>query len=158
MNIIRTLAFFIATAAAAVGAPRQAIDPDTIKDKVHITLGQELGLKFKAEGDRLLQPTIFKGSGNDKTAVRIQLKVTDATPVPVRGVPTRPYLVVSNGFAKTLHCRALARLKGSREFFEVSDAVRPVSPGDQSLKCWESGSLVEEIVLYQFVLSKEPAQ
>jgi hypothetical protein len=54
MNLIRSLAFFLATAVVAMAAPQQAINPDTLKDKVSITLGQEFHLKFKQEGDQLL--------------------------------------------------------------------------------------------------------
>ncbi len=158
MNIIHTLAFSIATAAVAVAAPQQAIDVDTIKDKVSITLGQQLHIKFAADGDRLLHPKSVERAGDDNAAVEIKLKVTDATPVPVRGVATRPYLVVSNGLERPLHYRALARLKGSKKFFEIGEAVEPIAPGDQSMKCWESGSLVEEVVLYQFALSPKPSK
>lgn len=131
---------------------------DNIKDKVSVALGQQIHVIFKVEGDRLLQPETFKGPGGNRAAVRIELKVTDATPVPVRGVATRPYLVVSNGFERTLHYRALARLKGSKEFFKISRAGEMIFPGDNSVKCWESGSLVEEVVLYQFALSPKPSK
>ncbi len=153
-----SIASSLAAAALAVAAPTQAIATDSIQDKVSIQLGQQLHVKFKVEGDRLLLPRKVERAGDDKATVGIKLLVTDATPVPVRGVPTRPYLVVSNGLEKTLHYRALARLKGSTEFFEIRDGVGPIPPGDQSMKCWKSGSLVEEVVLYQFALSPKPAK
>jgi len=153
MNHIRTLAFSIAMAAVAAAAPQKAVDLDTIKDKVSIRLGQECHIAFAVEGDRLLHPKKVERVGDAKATVRIKLLVTDATPILVQGVATRPFLVVSNGFDRTLHYRALARLKGSTEFFEVREAVEPIAPGDQSTKCWESGSLVEEVVLYEFALS-----
>jgi hypothetical protein len=158
MEKFLTLAFFVATAAMSVAASAQAITMDTIKDKVSITLGQHLRLKFTADGDRLLQPKRLKRAGDEMATVEIKLLVTDSTPFRVQGVPTRPFLVVSNGFERTLHFRAVARLKGSNEFFEISEAGGPIEPGDQSLKCWESGSLVEEVVLYQFALSAKPAK
>ena len=156
--LLAAFAFSIATAAVAVAAPQQAIDADTIKDKVSITLGQKLHIAFKADGNRLLHPRNVKGADGNKGTVEIKLDVTDSTPVPVRGVATRPFLVVSNGFEKTLHYRALARLKGSKEFFEISEAVGSIAPGEQSMKCWMSGSLVEEVVLYQFALSPKPSK
>lgn len=156
--LLATTAFSIATVAVAVAAPQQAIDLDTIKDKVSIPLGQQLYIKFTADGDRLLQPRNVKRMGENKAIVGIKLDVTDATPFPVRGVPTRPYLVVSNGLEKTLRYRAVARLKGSRKYFPISTGVEPIAPGDQSTKCWESGSLVEEVVLYQFALSSKPSK
>ena len=131
---------------------------DTIKDKASIGLGQQHRLIFTADGDRLLQPKRHEGSGDGKATVEIKLHVTDSTPFRVRGVPTRPFLVVSNGFERALSFRACARLKGSNEFFPISTGVEPVAPGDQTMKCWESGSLVEEVVLYQFTLLAKPSQ
>ena len=158
MNIIRSLACFIATAAVAVAAPQQAVDPDTIKDKVSIALGQEFHLKFKLEGDQLLKPAKFKGKDDNKATVRIKLGVTSASPVPVPKGATRPFLEVHNGFERTLHYRALARLKGSKEFFEISEGLEPLPPGEGAPKCWEFGSRVEEVVLYQFALSEKPSK
>ena len=158
LNLIRSLAFSIATAAVAVAAPQQAVDPDTIKDKVSITLGQEFHVKFKPEGDQLLQPAKFKGTDDHKASVRIKLGVTSASPVPVPKGATRPFLEVHNGFERTLHYRALARLKGSREFFEIGERAEPLPSGEGALKCWEFGSLVEEVLLYQFALSEKPSK
>ena len=159
MNIIRTLALFIATAALAAAAPQQAVDPDTLKDKVSITLGQKFHLKFKLEGDKLLQPTKYKGTDDRKASVSVKLDVTSASPIPPpRKGETRPFLEVYNGFERPLHYRALARLKGSKEFFEIREGVEPVPAAGGSNKCWEFGSLVEEVVLYQFALSEKPAK
>ena len=142
----------------AVAAKPQAVDLETIPDKVSITLGQQLYFQFTADGDRLLHPKEVKQAGDDKATVGIKLRVTDSTPIRVRGNATRPYLTVSNGLKGTLHYRALARNKGSKEFFEILDPLDPVAPGDVSTKCWESGSLIEEIVLYQFTLSPKPSK
>lgn len=168
MNLHRCLTpiAFLLIASITSGAEKPTVTVTTpghdaganIKDQVSVTLGREVQIKFKVDGNRLLQPETFKGPGDDKATVRIELKVTDATPVPVRGVATRPYLVVSNGFERTLHCRALARLKGSKEFFDISGDMEAIPPGEKSLKCWTSGSLVEEVVLYQFTLSPQPAK
>ena len=158
LNLIRSLAFLIATDAMAVAAPQQAVDPDTIKNKVSLTLGQEFHLEFKPEGDQLLQPAKFKGTDDNKATVKIKLGVTSASPVPVPKGATRPFLAVHNGFERTLHYRALARLKGSKEFFEIGAGMEPVPPGEGTNKCWEFDSLVEEVVLYQFTLSEKPAK
>ena len=153
MKRILTLAFCIAIAAEAIAAPQKAIDPQTIKEKVSIRIGQELHIKFAADGDRLLHPKSVKPALDDKATVGIKLDVTDSTPFRVHGVATRPFLVVSNGFERTLNYRALARLKGSKEFFEVDWAGGPAEPGEHATRCWMSGSLVEEVVLYQFSLA-----
>ena len=61
---------------------------------------------------------------------------------------------ISNGSEKPLRFRALARLKGSKEFYQMEGPSEPEKPGGMSaVKCWESGSLVEEVVLYQFTLA-----
>lgn len=159
MNFIRTLGLTLTLTAAAFAAPQKAISPDAIKDKVRITVGQELAVKFKTEGDRLTEPKNLDKPGDGKGTVTIKLKTTDSTPFPVKGVATRPYLVVVNGFEKTLRFRALTRQKGSKEFFEIDEAFDPVPAGEESLlRCWESGSLVEEILLCEFTLSKEAAK
>jgi hypothetical protein len=159
MNIIRSLTFFIATSVVAMAAPQQAVNPDTIKDKVSITLGQEFHLKFKPKGDQLLQPTKYKGKGDSKASVRVKLSVTTHSPFPPpRKGATRPYLAVENGFERTLSCRALARFKGSKEFVEISEDFKAIDPGDGWNKCWDFDSLVEEVVLYQFALSQKPSK
>lgn len=148
----------IATAATAVAAPPQAIRTEAIKDKVRISLGRQLQIKFSVVGDGLQQSGRLDRAAGPVATVGFELGTTDATPFRVQGVATRPFLQVSNGFPRTLHYRAAARLKGSSEFFEIGEAGAPVPPGEQSLKCWESGSLVEEVILYQFALSPEPSK
>jgi len=154
MNIIRSLAFFIATAVVAMAAPQHAVDPETIKDKVSITLGQKFHLKFKREGNELLQPGKYKGTDDDEASVMVTLDVTSSSPTrPPREGATRPYLVVLNNFKKTLTCRALARFKGSREFLEIGEGFGTILPGEGTTKCWDFDSRIEEVVLYQFALS-----
>lgn len=155
---VASVAFSLAITAAGVAAPHKAIDPDSLKHKVRITLGQQLFVKFVTHGDRLLDPKNVERAGNDRATLEIKLGSTDSTPVPVSGVPTRPFLVVSNCFERPLHYRALARLKGSVDFFEVSEGIEPIAPGDQLTKCWRSGELVEEILLFQFTLSPNPSK
>jgi hypothetical protein len=159
MNLLRDLSFSFAITAAAFAAPQKAVYPDSIKDKVCIKLGQELTFKFQAEGARLIGPRNLAKAGDPRGTVKIKLKTTDSTPFRVRGVATRPYLVVSNGFEKTLRFRAFTRLKGSRQFFEIDEPFDPVPAGEEALlRCWESGSLVEEILLCEFTLGGETAR
>jgi hypothetical protein len=65
---------------------------------------------------------------------------------------------VQNGFERTLRCHALARFKGSKEFFEIGGGLEAILPGEGTNKCWEFGSLVEEVVLYHFTLSPKLSQ
>lgn len=148
-----TLAVWLIAVSLAGGAPPGAVNVDDLADKVSIKLGQELHLKFAVAGDRLVQPRKVERARGGKSMVDVRLEVTDSTPMRVTGVATRPYLVVSNGFERPLHYRALARLKGRKEFRPVNAEFEPVEPGSQSSYCWESGSLVEEIVLYRFTLT-----
>jgi hypothetical protein len=142
------LALVLTTLAIAGAAPLKPVEVKGLEGKVSVKLGQSVGLQFDADGDRLRNPR----TGSRDTKVQIRLETTDATPIRVRGVATRPFLVVSNGFDRPLNFRVLARQKGSREFFEVDWAGGPVDPGEQSPRCWESGSRVEELLLYQFAL------
>lgn len=131
---------------------------DRIQDKVRVGLGEEWQIRFQVEGDRLVRPEKVKATGENQAAVGIELKVTDATPFPVEGVATRPYLVVTNGLDRAIECRALARLKGSRKYFEISVANAAIPPGEYATTCWESGSTIEEIVLYDFALAASPSK
>jgi hypothetical protein len=152
LSCIRGIAFALFLTTAAVAAPLKPVEVKGLEGKVSVKLGQSVGLQFDANGDRLQNPRTVKGTGGGEAKVQIRLETTDSTPFPVRGVATRPFLVVSNGFDRPMNFRVLAREKGSREFFEVDWAGGPVDPGEQSPRCWESGSRVEELVLYQFAL------
>jgi hypothetical protein len=131
---------------------------DSIKDKVHIKLLEESAIEFQRRGDQLLQPTRSKVKDAKKGTVSIKLEVTSDSPFPPpRKGATRPYLSVENNFEKTLHFRALARLKGSKEFFEINKDMEPLRPESVFLKCWEFDSLVEEVILCEFKLSDAKA-
>ena len=120
---------------------------------LHVTLGNQNRIALKADAGGQLMPTA-KGDTAGAT-VTARLKQTDATPFAVKGDPTRPYLTVNNGLGKPVYFRVFAREKGSTEFFEVRDIEQPVEPGgNHILKCWESGSRVEEITLSEFSLSR----
>jgi hypothetical protein len=153
MKGMAALTLVIATVVLAGAAPLKPVEVKDLEGKVTVQLGQSVGIQFTADGDRLRNPRKVGGDGEAK--VRIRLETTEATPIRVRGVATRPFLVVSNGFDRSLNFRVLAREKGSRAFFEVSWAGGPVDPGEQVPRCWESGSRVEELVLDQFALESE---
>lgn len=158
MNKVLTLALSLAALLTAFATAPQAVKVAELKDKVHLKLGQDQYFKFTLKGDRLQHPQGIRPTSKDKDLIAIKLHVTDSTPIRVEGVATRPYLVVSNGFERTLSFRTLTRLKGSKEFLPLDTAIEPIAPGEQGMKCWESGSLVEEVVLYQFELSTTPAR
>jgi hypothetical protein len=155
---ICALAFLLATCVAILAAPEQAIDPATIKDKASISLGKQVKVKFTAEGDRLVQPNADQRTGDLSRLLGIKLEVTTDTPFRVQGNPARPFLTVSNGFDRNLSFRGLARLKGSKSYFDISKDLDPVETGEHLVRCWESGSLIEEIVLHQFTLAPKSAK
>ena len=155
MYVIRIITITLLAAVAAVAAP-QAVDPGTIKDKVIIAVRQESTIEFQRMGDRLSKPTKAKQADASSSMVRIKLDLTSSSPFPPpREGAMRPFLHVENGFEKTLHYRALARLKGSKEFFEITEGLEPIAAGKSSNKCWDFDSQIEEVVLYQFALSND---
>lgn len=159
MNILQALALLIVTAAVAVAEPPKAVDPDAIKDKVSMTLDEEFVIEFNRDGNQLTNPSKSKKAEVKKLSVKVKFAVTSASPFPPpREGATRPYFTVENNFDKTLHFRALVRLKGSKEFFEIDEDMKPVAAGEAFNKCWGFDSLVEEVVLYEFKLSDEQAK
>ena len=142
-----------------VAAPKsKPVDGDKIKDKVSVKFGAETISTLRRDGDRLLpHAPNEKGDPNDVT-VKITIQETTATPTPVEGDPTRSYLSMSNSSDKLLSFRALTRLKGSTEFYEMEEPLEPVKPGElTTVYCWGSGTLIDEMILYQFTLSPEAA-
>ena len=136
-----------------------AVDPNQIKDKVSITTGEEFFIEFNRDGNQLTNPSKSKKAEVKKLSVQVKLGVTSASPVPPpREGATRPFLTVENNFDKTLRFRALVRMKGSREFFEIDENMKPLPAGDIFNKCWEFDSSVEEVVLYEFKLSDKRAK
>ena len=82
MNFIRTLTFLIATTAAALAAPGQAVNTAT-KDKVTITVGQKLTIQFQQKGTatiQLIQPkTVEKPDGKTPSVTLDFKKDADGT-------------------------------------------------------------------------------
>ena len=80
MNILYSLTFLISAALSAAASPPQAVNAQTINDKVSVKLGEEFAIEFKRDGERLLQPSISKETDAKKAAVKIKLAVTTASP------------------------------------------------------------------------------
>lgn len=144
----------------AEAARPKPVDLNRIKDKVSIMRGEESVVHLRADGDRLLVGAPGAKARPNDIAVTVIIKNTTATPFRVEGDPTRPYLILSHGFDRPLQFRMLTRLMDSKEFYEEESPLEPVKPGGRFIvKCWESGSSVEEVVLYQFALGpKAPAE
>jgi hypothetical protein len=147
MKILSTLAILF-TAVATAAEPPKAVKPDTLKDTVSVTLGEEFSITFQRDGDVLSKPAKVEKPDTKLVVVKVKLATTTASPVPPpREGAVRPFLLVENGFDKPLHCRALVRMKGSKEFFAMSDGLEPVPAKDFINKCWGFDDQVEEIVL-----------
>ena len=158
MKILLALALFIATAAVAVAEPSKAVDPATLKAKVSFKLDEEFAVEFNRDGDQLTNPSKASKAEIKKLSVNVKLAVTEASPTPPpRKGATRPYLSVENNFDKTLHFRALVRMKGSKEFVELTQDMEPTPAGETFYKCWGFETQVDEVVLYDFKLIDKPA-
>lgn len=123
-------------------------DPASIEHKAGIKADQELYLRFKAEGNRLLDPHSYKGKDADKEMVKFELM--NGGPGPGR------VLVVHNHFGRTLCFRAIVRLQDKPEYAKVTNNVIKVAPGATWCHFWPAANPIEEAVLYQFSLSNEP--
>jgi len=122
-------------------------DPASIEHKIRIKADQELFFRFKAEGNRLLDPKSYKGKHDDPEMVKVE--VMDGGPAPGR------VLVVNNQFGRTLHFRVLERLEGKTEFAKLNKNVIKLGPGQQWCHFTPENSRIAEAVLYQFSLSDE---
>lgn len=158
MKTFLALALLITTAAVAFAEPPRVVDPTAIKAKVSFKPNEEFAVEFDRDGDQLTNPSKAKQAEAKKLSVKVRLGLTTASPVPPpRKGATRPYLFVENNFEKTLHFLALIRMKGSKEFVELTEDMKPIPAGDFFLNCWGFDSQVEEVVLYEFKLSDKPA-
>lgn len=148
--------FALAIAMSTITAPfAQAgpASPEPAAPKLSVMRGKEQSIALKADAGGRLQPAANGDAGAARVTAR--LKVTTATPIVVKGNPTRPYLTIENGFEKPIHFRVLARDNGSTKFVEVRDISDTVEPGGNYIvKCFESGSRIEEITLTDFSIAK----
>jgi len=108
---------------------------------VKISLGKKLFVRFDQKGDALSNPKAVKQEGADR-------------PTPVfdfSEIDDNLMLVKKNPFPKDLKFRALARLKGRKDYFETS--IVPVKSGLFSIELWRDP--IEELVLVDFKLVDE---
>jgi hypothetical protein len=141
MSTIRLLAIVLLTTiptAIVVGDDKP--DPATLKDKVTITVGKKLVVKFDQKGDVLSNPKVVEKAA-DKPS----------TPTPTFDCTKTGgnlFLTTQNPFPKDLKFRALARLKGRKDYFETS--IVPVKSGLLGIELW--GDPIEELILFDFKL------
>lgn len=145
----------------AAAEHRQPVDLQLIKDKVSIKRGEQITVTLRPDGQRLLPRAPGEKAQPGDVTVEIAINDTTATPFRVEGDPTRPYLTISNSTGKPLRFRYFSREKGSKEFYEEEAPAEPVESlgeGHRTIvTCWESGSLVEEVVVCGFTPAPESA-
>src|SRR4051794_12803223 len=135
-RLVAVLLAAISTAAAAVD---DKVDPATLKDKVAINVGKKLFIQFEQEGDVLTRPKVVE-------------KAADKPPTPTfefREMGDNLILMTKNPFSKDLKFRALARVKGRKDYFETS--IVPVKSGLFGIELWQDP--IEELVLFDFKLA-----
>ncbi len=139
MSATRSLAVMILAAIPTLAAATDdKLDPAKIKDKVKISIGKKLVIRFDQKGDALSNPKAVKQEGkNPPTPVFDLSKMNDNI-----------VLATKNPFPKDLKFRALARLKGRKDYFETS--IVPVKSGLFGIELWQDP--IEELVLFDFRL------
>ena len=141
MNVTRSLAILLIAIPTVVAAGDDAPDPATLKDKVTIAVGKKFIVQFERKGDVLGNPKVIE-------------KVSDKTPTPTFDFSKKDdnlILLTNNPFPKDLKFRALARLKGRKNYFETS--IVPVRSGLLSIELWQDP--IEELILFDFKLTGE---
>ena len=123
----------------AVGAKDEVPDPAKLKDKVTIGVGKKLVVRFEQEGDTLSHPRVVETPGDRPPTPSFDLRQKDGSVI----------LSTKNPFPKDLRFRALARLKGRKDYFETS--IVPVKGGLFGIELWQDP--IEELTLFDFKLS-----
>lgn len=114
-------------------------DPSMLKDKVTIEVGKKSIIEFEQKNDALVNPkTVDKSSENPPTPSFEFTKKGDNL-----------MLVTKNPYRKDMTFRALARLKGRKDYFETS--IVPVRSGLLSFEVWSDP--IEELILFEFKLT-----
>ena len=139
MKLFRLLAPLLATVSTAMALPLKLPDPATIKDKVTMTVGEKRIIEFVQKDSVLALPTAVESVHKDVPSLSLECSRNDKFVM----------LVLKNGFQKILHVRALARLKGRKDYFETS--ILPIQAGLMDFESWQPE--IEEIVLFDFKLS-----
>ena len=124
-----------------VGAPAPAddkVDPAKLKDKVSVAIGKNLAVRFEQAGDKLTRPKVLA-------------EADDKSPTPsfsFRPMGDTLFLTTKNPYPRDLQFRALARLKGRKDYFETS--IVPVKSGLFGIEVWQDP--IEELILFDFKL------
>jgi len=140
MDVSRGLTILLlATIPMAAAASDDKIDPATLKDKVTIKLGKKLSVQFEQKGNALTHPEVVEKPTGKPPSPTFDFRKTDDNLI----------LTTKNPFSKALKFRALARLKGHKDYFETS--IVPVESGLFSAELWQDP--IEELVLFDFKLS-----
>jgi hypothetical protein len=133
-------AIYLGMAAAfiafAVTTTRAGDVPD---DAITLKVGQVLYVTFTPSGDSLVSPHLSPQASATDPVVTLQL---------TQDGPTRT-LLITNGYAKPLVYRAVARMRGRRRQFEPS--VIPVRAGMQGIVTL--GEPFDELQLFEFRLT-----
>lgn len=139
MNIARGLTILLLAAipTAAVVADDK-IDPATLTDKVTIKLGKKLLVQFEQKGKALTKPKEVEKAADQPPTLSLDFSKNGDNLM----------LITKNPFPKALKFRALARLKGHKDYFETS--VVPVESKLFSAELWQDP--IEELVLFDFKL------
>jgi hypothetical protein len=144
MSSIRLLAIvLLMTTPTAIVVGDDKPDPATLKDKVTIAVGKKLVVKFDQKGDALSNPKVVEKAADKPT-----------TPTPTfdfSKMGDNLILTTKNPFPKDLKFRALARLKGRKDYFETS--IVPVKTGLLGFELWQDP--IEELILFEFKLVDE---
>ena len=140
MTATRPLASLLVLLLVAGGALGDAPDPATLKDKVTIAVDKTLLVQFEAKADALTQPKIVAKLADKPLTTTFEFKTMGDNLV----------LSTKNPFPQDLKFRALARLKGRKNYFETS--IVPVKSGLFGLELWQDP--IEELILFDFKLVK----
>jgi hypothetical protein len=142
MTRFRSLSVVVLAVVPAVcAATDDTLDPSKIKDKVKIKIGEKLIVRFERKGDALSDPKTVKQSTADPPTPVFDFNKLDESLA----------LTTKNPFPKDLKFRAIARLKGQKDYFETS--IVPVKSGLFSVELWQDP--IEELVLFEFKLVDE---
>jgi len=139
MSLIRSLSVVVLGTITTVSAVADdKLDPAKIKDKVTISLGKKLVVRFEQKADALANPKIVKAEAkNSPTPVFSFAKLNENLA-----------LTTKNPYSRDLKFRALARLKNRKDYFETS--IVPVKSGLFGIELWQDP--IEELVLFDFKL------
>lgn len=128
----------LAAVSTVCAAADDKLDPAKIKDKVKISVGEKLVVRFAQKDNTLSDPKTVKQAGTDPpTPVFDFNKLEDSLA-----------LTTKNPFPKDLKFRALMRLKGQKDYVETS--IVPVKSGLFGIELWQDP--IEELVLFEFKL------